>query len=677
LSAVAAQQRRRTSALQSLVATSLALFLLASAGVIHFKFIAAVGVALVSALLLNSGVTKAQSSGSVTWTNLVNVTVSGTVLQKTGGCDGCDDAGATSEQQLSAGDGYVEFTVGETNTIWVAGLSHGNDGAGYADIDFAFRFNGAGYADVLESGVYQPGGDTTYVSGDVFRVGVAAGRVQYFKNGTLLRESAAAPQYPLLLDTSLLTVGATVRDAVLAASPPPPSGGGLLEKSGSPALRARFTRSQIDGFLPPVGAKGTFTFPAPYYTEGVRLTNAADCLGGQDCLWYVGYSYWRNINNHVTSADMFIFLGTDPYRGGYGPTLIRYNKVTNDIQNLGPLFDASSIYSYSTAEGWYFSAKQATKLYTFLPGWTQLRRYDILTRQFDPNPALDLLQCPVPHICPSNGAFITQPHSSDDDGVHSATVQDTDWRHIGCVVRQTPPGKYFYYPTPAGYALDECHVDKSGRWLMLLETLASGSRRNRIVDLKNQKVTSITDLNGALGHLDMGFGYAVGADPFNAMPNATILLKFPVASTQRPIGPVVHFNKRWDIAAANHVAHGNATATQPESQYVCGSNASRVADIADEIICFPLNAARNADGSLDVLVVGQVMTDLDAPGGQDLDGDDYEQLPKGNLDVTGRYFIWTTNLGGDRLDAFLVKVPAERLMGGQSTTNLRVRTRVR
>jgi hypothetical protein len=55
------------------------------------------------------------------------------------------------------------------------------------------------------------------------------------------------------------------------------------------------------------------------------------------------------------------------------------------------------------------------------------------------------------------------------------------------------------------------------------------------------------------------------------------------------------------------------------------------------------------------------MTDLDAVGGQDVDGDDYEQLPKGNLDVTGRYFIWTANLGGSRLDAFLVKVPAERL----------------
>jgi hypothetical protein len=162
----------------------------------------------------------------------------------------------------------------------------------------------------------------------------------------------------------------------------------------------------------------------------------------------------------------------------------------------------------------------------------------------------------------------------------------------------------------------------------------------------------------------MGFGYAVGADTFNPLPNATILLKFPVTQTARPIGPVLHYNKRWDIAAANHVAHGNASASVPaESQYACGSNASRVADMADEIVCFPLDSARNPDGSLSVLVVAPVMTDLDAAGGGDVDGDDYEQLPKGNLDLTGRYFIWTTNLGGDRLDAFLVKIPSERLGG--------------
>jgi hypothetical protein len=36
-------------------------------------------------------------------------------------------------------------------------------------------------------------------------------------------------------------------------------------------------------------------------------------------------------------------------------------------------------------------------------------------------------------------------------------------------------------------------------------------------------------------------------------------------------------------------------------------------------------------------------------------------MPKGNLDVTGRCFIWTANLGSNRLDAFLVKVPGDLL----------------
>jgi len=231
----------------------------------------------------------AQTRSPITWTNLMNGAVSGTVLQKTSGCDGCQDAGATSLEQLSA-DGYVEFTVGELNTLWMAGLSHGNDDTTYSDIDFGFRFNGGGYADILEDGVYA-GGDTTYTAGDVFRIAVVDGRVEYSKNGRYLKESAQIPQFPLLLDTSLLTADTTVRDARLAVSPPPPAGGGFTEKAGSPALRARFTAPQIQAFLPANGAKGTFTFPAPYKTDAVRLTNASDCDGGADCFWYVGYSY--------------------------------------------------------------------------------------------------------------------------------------------------------------------------------------------------------------------------------------------------------------------------------------------------------------------------------------------------------------------------------------------------
>src|SRR5690349_18110822 len=119
---------------------------------------AAVGIALLA------GAPKASDQG-VAWTNMVNLTVNADVLQKTGGCDGCEDAGASSQQSLAQGDGYVEFTVGESDTFWVAGLSHGDSDTSIADIDFAWRFNGAGWADVLENGVYQSGGDTPYAAG--------------------------------------------------------------------------------------------------------------------------------------------------------------------------------------------------------------------------------------------------------------------------------------------------------------------------------------------------------------------------------------------------------------------------------------------------------------------------------------------------------------------------------
>ena len=609
----------------------------------------------------------AEDGTSVVWTNLVNVTVSGDILQKTSGCDGCDDAGATSQQELTEGDGYIEFTVGETNTFWLAGLSHGHTDTTFSDIDFAFRFNGTGWADVLENGVYH-GGDTAYNAGDVFRIAVVGGRVQYFRNGSFLRESQKGPEYPLWLDTSLATIGTTVHNARFGITEPPPATGGFLEKAGSPALRARFTRAEIDTFLPANGAKGRFTFPAPYNTEAVRLTNATDCAFGQDCLWYVGYAYWHNTNNHVGSPVMLIFLGMDRNRGGSGPALIAYNKPTDEVQSLGPLFAAESPYSFATGEGWYFSGTLPTSLYTWLPGGTELRRYDVIAKQFEEVPALDLAQCQRPNTCPADAAYLFQPHSSHDDLVHSATVQSASFERLGCVVYRTPGKRFMFFPKPAGYGFDECHIDKSGRWLMLLETTPDGALNNRIIDLRNGSATTIQDVQGGLGHLDMGFGYAVGADNYHPWPNATILLKFPVTSTDRPVGPVLHYNKRWDIAAANHVAHGNAIPGLPaESQYACGSNASRVLDMADEIVCFSVDPRRNVDGSLDVLVVGQVMTDLDALGGRDDDGDDYEQLPKGNLDVTGRYFIWTTNMGGDRLDAFLVKVPSALLTGVPSS----------
>src|SRR5512142_2672184 len=78
----------------------------------------------------------------VEWTGLVGVQVNGTALVKTGPT-GWTSGGAISALELESGDGYVEFTASETTTYRMLGLSHGNDGTSYTDIDFgAYLYQG-------------------------------------------------------------------------------------------------------------------------------------------------------------------------------------------------------------------------------------------------------------------------------------------------------------------------------------------------------------------------------------------------------------------------------------------------------------------------------------------------------------------------------------------------------
>ena len=118
--------------------------------------------------------------------------------------------------------------------------------------------------------------------------------------------------------------------------------GGFLELplTLSTAVEPLLSASEINSFLP---SKGNFTFPAPYNTQAVRLTNAADC-GGADCVYPVGYSYWRNINNHAGSDKMLIMISFNRSKGGAGLSLLEYNKVTGALTNRGPIFDSSSAY---------------------------------------------------------------------------------------------------------------------------------------------------------------------------------------------------------------------------------------------------------------------------------------------------------------------------------------------
>jgi hypothetical protein len=411
--------------------------------------------------------------------------------------------------------------------------------------------------------------------------------------------------------------------------------GGFVEQLPG-GLRPRWKSSEIRTFLP--NTRGKFLFPPPYNTEAIRITDASDC-GGTDCVIPVGYSYWRNTNAHENGNDMYIFLGLNSQKGGSGPTLFKLDKATDTITKVGPLFPPVSKFVRSTGEGWYFSASRTNKLY--VNDGPALLRYDVVSHLFDT--VFDVTQVY------GSDRYIWQAHSSNDDQVHSATLRvKSTGKNLGCVVFNEATGRFSFFPERGKF--DECHIDKSGRYLLLLDNIdGRNDLENIFIDLETGAESVVYDENGGVGHADLGYGYVIGNDGWNPLPNAIVSWIFasPVSK-----GPRVFYGSSWNINRIEHVSHQNAKPSLPmDRQFACGAAADRAAP-QNEILCFRL------DGSQDELVVAPVMTDLDAPGGET----EYYKAPKGNLDISGRYYIWTANMGGNRMDAFLVKVPFHLLV---------------
>jgi hypothetical protein len=158
----------------------------------------------------------------VVWTDKVNTTATGNDLEKTSGGNAWN-AGAVSTKAISSGDGYAEYTVTGTGYYALFGLSNGQTDESLADIDFAiYTYPPTGQVFVFEAGANR-GVKGTYTTNDVLRVAVESGQVVYRKNGALLYTSAGSPSYPLLIDTSILTVGTVIGDAMIS---------GVLEASG-------------------------------------------------------------------------------------------------------------------------------------------------------------------------------------------------------------------------------------------------------------------------------------------------------------------------------------------------------------------------------------------------------------------------------------------------------------
>ena len=144
---------------------------------------------------------------------------------------------------------------------------------------------------------------------------------------------------------AVLSVTAMGTTTEAAESPTP---GGFVESATAGQVRARVK--------PQLPARGPFTFPQPYNTTGVRLTNADDC-GGADCVNYIGYSYWNDVTGRYfiwTSnvggdrLDAFIVkvpgerLGAVPVSTSAPTILVSASAPTVPLSTSAPTIEVST-----------------------------------------------------------------------------------------------------------------------------------------------------------------------------------------------------------------------------------------------------------------------------------------------------------------------------------------------
>jgi hypothetical protein len=156
--------------------------------------------------------------------SLVNVGQSGATLTKVGGCSGCPDGTAVSNQQVN-GSGVLQFSTDDSTSLRFVGLGSGGIGTTPSDVNFAIRLQ-AGVAEIRESGAYKT--DTRFAAGDTFTIAVNNGAVTYAKNGSVFytsgnRATAALRGHVIFFDSNgtVRNVGFGSGGSTAAASPEP------------------------------------------------------------------------------------------------------------------------------------------------------------------------------------------------------------------------------------------------------------------------------------------------------------------------------------------------------------------------------------------------------------------------------------------------------------------------
>ena len=95
----------------------------------------------------------------------------------------------------------------------VVGLGTDTSASTSYAINYAFSFWQNGTWEIREGGTYRTEGPMA--AGDVYSIAVSGTTVQYYRNGTLVYTSQVPVPAPLVVDSSLNTIGSGVTNAAI------------------------------------------------------------------------------------------------------------------------------------------------------------------------------------------------------------------------------------------------------------------------------------------------------------------------------------------------------------------------------------------------------------------------------------------------------------------------------
>ncbi|MCB9364818.1 MAG: T9SS type A sorting domain-containing protein [Flavobacteriales bacterium] len=151
----------------------------------------------------------------VVWQSAGGLDKNGNSISKSVGTNSWN-TGAFSFNKINT-NGYMQFTVTETNKNRMIGLNSVNTNVSYTDIEYAFYLQSNGSLTIYENGSNK-GSYGTYTTNDVLRINVSGNTVEYLKNGTIIYTSSVVPSPPLYVDASLNTIGSSISNVQIASA---------------------------------------------------------------------------------------------------------------------------------------------------------------------------------------------------------------------------------------------------------------------------------------------------------------------------------------------------------------------------------------------------------------------------------------------------------------------------